>query len=67
MTVGEAMRKAREAKGFTQRKLAAKVGITNTTISNCETDRHYPNLFTVISIADVLGISLDDLVGRVTH
>lgn len=64
MTVGEAVRKARKSKGFTLHKLAEKAGVSPMTISNAEKDRFYPSLLTMVSLADALEISLDELVGR---
>jgi len=64
MTTGQAIKKARKRKGFTQAKVAAKLGVAQTTISFWETDRFYPSLMLAICLADVLGITLDELVGR---
>ena len=64
MTIGESIRKAREAQGFTRKKLSAKSGVSASTIYNWETDKFIPSIFTLICVADVLGVSLDELVGR---
>lgn len=64
MTTGQAIKKARKAKGYTQLDIARKLGVHQITVSLWETDRNSPCLIFLISLADVLGISLDELVGR---
>ena len=64
MTIGESIRKARKAKGWTQAQLAWEAGTQTIYISFYENDRQYPNLMNLISLADALGVTLDDLVGR---
>lgn len=64
MTIGEAIKKARKDKGWTQRQLAAESGIHFVLISLYETGRVFPGVLTLISIADALGVTLDALVGR---
>ncbi len=64
MTIGQAIRKARRAKGYTLKKLAEKSGVTYTTISNWECNRVFPNVVPLMAVADTLGITLDELVGR---
>lgn len=64
LTIGEAIRKARKSKGYTISDLARKAGITFQTLIKWEKGDTYPNLFNLIPIADVLNISLDELVGR---
>ena len=49
---------------MSQEVLAEKVGIKNSTVSDYEAGRYTPSLKTAIKIADVLKISLDELVGR---
>lgn len=64
MTIGQAIKKARKSKGYTQAKVAKKLGVAQTTITYWETDRFSPCLMLAICLADVLGITLDELVGR---
>ena len=64
LTIGQAIKKARKSRGFTQAKVAKKLGVAQTTICYWETDRFSPNLMLAICLADVLGITLDELVGR---
>lgn len=64
MTIGERIKKARKDKGWTQAQLAAEAGTTSISISFYETGRMFPSVLNLISIADALGVTLDDLVGR---
>lgn len=64
MTIGEAIRTARERKGYSRNKLALKAGIHQQSISNWERGLSFPNIIMLIPVADALNISLDELVGR---
>jgi transcriptional regulator with XRE-family HTH domain len=64
MTIGEAIRAARKSKGFTQQKLAQKAGVYPNTIHYWEHDLSSPSIVLLICIADVLDVTLDELVGR---
>lgn len=64
MTLGERLKYAREAKGWTQKETADKAGISFRTYYNWEHELVEPNLFGITCVADVLGVSLDWLTGR---
>lgn len=64
MTKGEAMKKARMDKGYSQNKLSIKAGISVQNISQWERDKVFPTIINLIPIADALGVTLDELVGR---
>ena len=64
MTIGEIIRSHRKKLGMSQSTLAKRVGIQQTQLSGYETDSHVPSLFCAECIADVFGITLDELVGR---
>lgn len=64
MTIGQSIKKAREAKGLNQTQLAAAIGAHSTQISLWETGRMFPSILYCISLADELGVTLDELVGR---
>ena len=64
MTIGESIKKAREDKGYSLNKLSMKSGIFFTTISSWEQGRAFPTIINLIPIADALGVTLDELVGR---
>lgn len=51
---------------MTQGALAALVGVDIATISKTELGKTVPDLATLESVADILAVSLDDLIGRRT-
>ena len=64
MTIGESMRRVRTDRGFTQEALSIKSGIGQQNISKYECGGSFPTIINLIPIADALGVSLDELVGR---
>ena len=64
MTIGEAIKMAREGKGYSQQGLAIKSGVHPQNISQWERGTAFPTIINLIPIADALGITLDELVGR---
>lgn len=64
MTIGQSIKKAREAKGLSRYKLAEMAGIAPITIYQWERGAFCPTITCLIFIADALDISLDELVGR---
>lgn len=64
MTIGENIRKIRKARGLTLKQLAEMSGYYYQHLHHIETSNHIPKVSTAIDIADVLEVSLDELVGR---
>lgn len=64
LTIGEAIKKARIDKGLSRSKLSFEARIPVQNIYQWETDRAYPSIINLIPVADVLGVTLDELVGR---
>jgi transcriptional regulator with XRE-family HTH domain len=63
--LGDQLRQARQAAGLTIAALAAQSGVRVATISEIETGvNKNPGIFTIIRLADVLQVSLDDLAER---
>lgn len=63
-TIAESIKKARKNKGYSQKRLSMRTGIPQTTIANWETGASFPTVINLIPIADALGVTLDELVGR---
>lgn len=61
--VGANMRAVREAKGMSVYTLSAKIDVTEATIRCNENGKTFPRLSTLIRMATVLGVTLDELVG----
>ena len=64
LTTGQAMRLAREKVGYTQRGLSLAAGLSKNMVNEYEADRMQPSLYSLISLADVLGISIDEYIGH---
>lgn len=54
----------RTALHLTQEQLANKLNAKKSLISNYENGYSTPDIYTLIKLADIFDISLDDLVGR---
>lgn len=59
VTLGEKLRKLREAQGLTQVKIASQVGISDSLIAQIETGKVQPSLNTLEKLADTFGVSVD--------
>jgi transcriptional regulator with XRE-family HTH domain len=64
VTIGEKIQELRQSRGMTQKRLSELIGTNNSVISNWEAERIEPTLFNCILLADVFGISLDELACR---
>lgn len=62
MAFAENLKKIREAKGFSQKKLADLVGISQPTIAQYETCLKVPTIVTGVIIAKVLETTCEELV-----
>ncbi len=62
-TIGERFARLRKEKGYTQVELAKKIGITQVLISSYERNRLRPNYEMIISFAQALGVTADELLG----
>lgn len=64
LTIGQSIQRTRESKGVSIDKLAEMTGYEKQELNKWEKDRQSPRLMVVIDIADALGITIDELVGR---
>ena len=60
-TLGSMIAELRKEKGMTQADLAEKMGITDKAVSKWERDLSYPDITTIPKLADILGVSADEL------
>lgn len=61
MTLGERLRKRRQAMKLTQQELGKALGLTSQHISAIEQDKRTPSLASIIRMAQELGVSIDYL------
>lgn len=65
--LGKRIRLERRKLGLTALQFANICGISRYTLSNIENEKHPPTLNSLIQIADVLGLPLDELIGRTVN
>lgn len=64
MTISEIIVKYRKELGLTQEGLAQRLGVTNQAVSKWESGQSCPDITLLPVIADLFGITLDELFGR---
>ena len=64
ITLGKSILQQRKEKGLTQEALANLLGVTNQAVSKWEADQCCPDVQLLPALADIFGISLDELFGR---
>lgn len=64
MEIGAQIKMRRQALDMTQEMLANELNVARTTVSNWEIGRNYPDLQLIVSLSNVLSISLDTLLGK---
>ena len=64
MSLGEIIKEKRKERGWTQERLAKKIGVAAGTISWWENDGATPSIYAMWDMADVFGCSIDELCGR---
>ncbi len=62
MEIGKQIKKYRTELGLSQEDFADKIFVTRQTVSNWENDKNYPDINSLVLMAEVFGISLDSLV-----
>ncbi len=62
--IGENIKALRKMRGMTQGDLALILGGKKSLVSNYENGYSTPDIYTLIKLADVFDVSLDELVGR---
>ena len=62
--LGNAITHHRKRLGLTQEQLAQRLDVTNQAVSKWETDQCCPDVTVLPKLADIFGISLDELFGR---
>lgn len=59
--IGKNIRNIRQSKRITQDELAEKLYVTRQTVSNYETGKSHPDIEMLLKIAEILNVSLDDV------
>ena len=64
-TFGQRFARLRKSKGYTQEQIADKVNISYQAVSKWENDISSPDISILGELANILGVTLDELLGRV--
>ncbi len=68
VALGKRLQLARQKAGLTQQQLCARADLSYSTLAKIERGAiKSPSIFTVESIADVIGVTLDELMGRINN
>ena len=62
MEISEKLKEARQKSGMTQDQIAEKIMVSRVTVSHWENGKSLPDIVSLISLSDLYGISLDELV-----
>ncbi len=62
MEISERLKEARQNTGMTQEQVAEKIMVSRVTVSHWENGKSLPDIVSLISLSDLYGISLDELV-----
>ncbi len=58
----ENVKKIRKKRGFTQESFSAALGLSRTAVGQYESGRNFPSIHIVVKMAEILGITLDELI-----
>ena len=61
MTIGQKIKQLRLKHGLRQQQLADKIGVSVSSISYWEHELSEPHLYALIGMADIFGVTLDEL------
>ena len=64
LKVAETLKELRHHRGFTQKQLSEQLHISRQAYSNYETSKRTPDLDSLMRLADIYGVSLDQLVNH---
>ena len=62
MTIGQRLAAARQHANLTQNTVAAELHVARQTISSWETERTYPDMMSIVALAKLYRLSLDNLI-----
>lgn len=63
LTIGENIKRLRRSQGMTQEQLAELLNVSCAAVSKWESSSTYPDITTIIPLAGVFGVSIDELMG----
>ena len=67
MELGKRIKNLRAKRGITQEALAGALGVTAQTVSKWENDINMPDITLLLKLAEILGVTTDELLGKENH
>ncbi|MCI6496167.1 MAG: helix-turn-helix domain-containing protein [Anaeromassilibacillus sp.] len=64
MNLGENIQRLRKEKGLSQEYVAQKIGISRQSISLWEKNKTVPSIENLVTLSEILGVTVDELLGR---
>ena len=64
--IGECILNYRKEHGLTQSEVGELLGVSTQAVSKWERELCYPDLFLLADISNLIGVSVDELLGKVT-
>lgn len=62
MEISKKLQEQRKMMKLSQEELANRLNVSRQTISSWETGKSYPDIYSLVSISDIYGLTLDELV-----
>lgn len=66
-TFGERFQRLRKEKGLTQDRIAEAVNVSSQAVSKWENDINMPDITLLLKLAEILGVTTDELLGKENH
>ena len=63
-TFGQRFARLRKNRGLTQEELGTKLGLSGQAVSKWENDLSMPDISLLVQLSEILGVSLDELLGK---
>ncbi len=67
MSIGNTIQRLRRERGMTQKELAKRLMISPQAVSKWENCLGMPDITLIVPLADVLGVSTDELLGKLQN
>jgi len=64
--IGECIIKYRKSQGLTQGEFGKLLGVSAFAVSKWERELSYPDIFLLSDISEVIGVSVDEMLGKKT-
>ena len=63
-TFGQRFTRLRKQRNLTQEELGERIGVSGQAVSKWENDASMPDISLLVQLSEILGVSLDELLGK---